>query len=156
MDKAEVVRTLEEMAEILELTEANPFQIMAYRNGAQSLDDFDGDLGQAVREKSLTDLPGIGKGLSAMISDLVLTGRSDECERLRSLLPGKLRELLHVPRLGPKRIRRLNQELGVDSVEALEAAAREGRIRGLKGFGAKTEEEILRGIERARRYGRVS
>ena len=156
MDKREVVRTLEEMAEILEITEANPFQIMAYRNGAQSLDDWDGDLEQAVRGQTLTELPGIGKGLSAMISDLVLTGQSAECERLRALLPGKLCELLQVPRLGPKRIRRLHRELGVDSVAALEAAAREGRIRALKGFGPKSEEEILRGIERARRYGRLS
>lgn len=155
MDKSEVVRTLEEMAEILELTDANPFQILAYRNGAQNLDDFGGDLARAVESRSLTEIPGIGRGLSAMISDLVLHGRSEECERLRSLLPGKLRELLQVPRLGPKRIRRLHQELGVDSVSALEAALREGRVRTLKGFGAKTEEQILRGIERARRYGRV-
>jgi len=156
MDKADVVRTLEEMAEILELTDANPFQILAYRNGAQNLDDWEGDLPRAVEEGSLTEIPGIGKGLSAMISDLVRQGRSDECERLRALLPGKLRELLHVSRLGPKRIRRLHQELGVDSVASLEQAIRDGRLRALRGFGAKTEEQILRGIDRARRYGRVS
>jgi len=156
MEKSEIVRALEEMAEILELTDANPFQIMAYRNGAQNLEEFDGDLLEAVQQKTLTEIPGIGKGLSAMISDLVLRGRSDECERLRSLLPGKLRDLLRVPRLGPKRIRRLHEELGVDSVEALEAAARAGLIRTLRGFGAKSEEEILRGIESARRHGRIS
>ncbi len=156
MDKADVVRTLEEMADILEITDANPFQIMAYRNGAQNLDDWEGHLEQAVREKTLTELPGIGKGLSAMITDLVLQDRSEECERLRGLIPRTLRELLNVPRLGPKRIRKLHQELGVDSVRALEAAAKDGKIRAMKGFGAKSEEQIIRGIDRARRYGRVS
>jgi DNA polymerase (family 10) len=156
MDKSEVVATLEEMADILELTDANPFQIQAYRNGAASLDDWDGDVTRAAREGSLVELPGIGKGLSTAIADLVLRGRSEQCDRLRSLVPSTLRELLHVPRLGPKRIRRLRDELGVESVSGLESAAKEGRIRSLKGFGPKSERQILEGIDRARRYGRVS
>ncbi|HXV77252.1 MAG TPA: helix-hairpin-helix domain-containing protein [Candidatus Polarisedimenticolaceae bacterium] len=155
MDKQEVVRTLEEMAEILELTEANPFQILAYRNGAQNLDDWAGDLDRAVHDRTLTELPGIGKGLAAIITDLMLHGRSAECERLRGLVPRTLRELLNVPRLGPKRIRKLHRELGVESLASLEAAAKQGRIRALAGFGPKSEEQIIRGIERARRYGRV-
>ena len=81
-------------------------------------------------------------------------GRADECDRLRSLVPGTLRDLLSVPRLGPKRVRVLHRELGVDSLDSLEAAAREGRVRTLKGFGAATEERILRGIDRVRRYGK--
>ena len=156
VDLDEVVRTLEEMGDILEITDANPFQIMAYRNGAQSLAEWEGDLERACREGKLTEIEGIGKGLSAMIGDLVLHGRSEACERLRGTVPGTLRDLLQVPRLGPKRIRKLHRELGVSSIEGLEAAAREGRIRTLAGFGPKSEEQILSGIDRARRYGRIS
>ncbi len=147
------MRALEEMADILELTEANFFQVMAYRNGAQNLDDWEGDLDAAIREGSLREIPGIGKGLSAIISDLRRHDRSEECDRLRGLIPATLRELLAVPRLGPKRITRLHKELGVDSLDSLESAARDQRIRNLRGFGAKTEERILQGIDRVRRRG---
>lgn len=146
MDKAAIVRALVEMADILEIVEANPFQIMAYRNGAQTLEEYDGDLEAAVRERTLTDLPGIGKGLSAIISDLLTTGTNQERDRVLGMVPKGLPELLRVPRLGPKRVRRLHAELGIDSLETLEAAAREQRLRAMKGFGATTEERILRGI----------
>lgn len=147
MDKKAIIRALSEMADILEIVEANPFQIMAYRNGAQTLEEYDDDLEAAVRERTLTDLPGIGKGLSAVISDLLSTGSSTERDRVRGLVPEGLPELLRVPRLGPRRVRRLHAELGIDSLETLEAAARENRLRAMKGFGATTEERILRGIE---------
>jgi DNA polymerase (family 10) len=156
MDKSAIARTLEELADILELTDANPFQIMAYRNGALNLEDWEGDLAEAVESKTLTELPGIGKGLAAIISELHLTDSSEECERIRALVPQTLTDLLKVPRLGPKRARRLHQELGVDSLDALEEAAKQGRIRSLKGFGSKSEERIMRGIDRARRYRRIS
>ncbi len=146
MDKAAIVAALQEMADILEISGANPFQIMAYRNGAAILDEFEGDLGEAVAQRTLTSLDGIGKGLSAVISDLHLTGRSAERDRVRALVPEGLPELLRVPRLGPKRVLRLHRELGIDGIDALEEAARRERIRALKGFGAGTEERILRGI----------
>jgi len=146
MDKASIVAALQEMADILEITGANPFQIMAYRNGASILDEFEGALEDAVRHGTLTELPGIGKGLSSVISELHLTGESAERARVRALVPPGLPELLHVPRLGPKRIRRLHRELGVENLDSLEDAARGERIRGLKGFGAQTESGILRGI----------
>lgn len=154
MDKAGIVRALSEMADILEIAEANPFQIMAYRNGARTLEEYDGDLGAAVRERTLTGLDGIGRGLSTVISDLFLTGVSAERDRLRALVPAGLPELLGVPRLGPKRVRRLHAELGIDSLDALEEAARGQRVRALKGFGAGTEEKILRGIAWVRRNRR--
>ena len=147
MDKAAIVRALVEMADILEIVEANPFQIMAYRNGAQTLEEYDGDLEAAVRERTLTDLPGIGKGLSAIISDLLTAGTNPERDRVLGMVPAGLPELLRVPRLGPKRVRRLHDELGVDNLDALEAAAKEKRVSALKGFGAATEERILRGID---------
>lgn len=152
MDKSAIARVLEEMGDILELSEANPFQIQAYRNGAQNLLDWEGDLAAAVQEKSLTEIPGIGKGLSAVISDLVTTGRSEEHEALKARFPDGLLDLLSVPRLGPKRIRQLHVELGVDGLDSLERAVHEKRLRSLRGFGAKSEERLIRGIDRARRY----
>ena len=147
MDKTGIIRALKEMADILEIVEANPFQIMAYRNGAQTLEEFDGDLAGAVESRTLTELPGIGKGLSAIITDLFQTGANAERDRVLGMVPAGLPELLRVPRLGPKRVRRLHDELGVDNLDALEAAAKEKRVSALKGFGAATEERILRGID---------
>lgn len=154
MDKDAILRALEEMATILEIAEASPFEVMAYRNGAQNLDDWDGDLAQAVAEGTLTDIPGIGKKLSAVIGELVTTGASTEHRRLRGLFPESLLELLAVPGLGAKKIRALHRQLGIDSLDSLERAAHDQRIRGLRGFGARSEERILTGVERARRYGR--
>ena len=153
MDKAEIVRILEEMAVILEISEANPFEIMAYRNGARSIEDWEGDLSRAVQENSLTDISGIGKGLAGVITDLVLEGVSSEHRRLLGLFSEKLLDLLKLSGLGPKKIKTLNKELGIDGLDSLEQAAREKRIRSLKGFGPKSEERILAGIERFRRSG---
>ena len=154
MDKPDVVAVLKEMASILEITGANRFEVMAYQNGADNLEDWEGDLATAVEEGTLTELPGIGKGLSAIITELAREGRSAEHERLRGLIPMSLLELLAVPGLGARKIQRLHLELGVASLDELERAAQEQRIRALKGFGARSEERILSGVERARRYGR--
>lgn len=154
LDKQAILGVLREMADILEIADASVFEVMAYRNGAANLEDWDGDLHAAVREGTLTDLPGIGKGLSAVITDLATSGESAEHRRLRGLFPTTLLELLAVPGLGTRKVRSLHSQLGIDSLDALEAAARAQQIRELQGFGAKSEERILSGIERARRFGR--
>ncbi len=155
MDKAQIVRALEQMGDILELSEANPFEVMAYRNGAQSLDEWEGDLGDAVQQGTLTDLPGVGKGLSSVIGELVSTGRSVEHDRLQGLFPEGLLELLLIPGLGPKKVRTLYRELGIHSVAGLEYSLKQQEIRTLRGFGAKSEERILKSLERARHYGKI-
>jgi DNA polymerase (family 10) len=153
MEKTDVVRVLEEMAILLELADASPFEVMAFHNGARNLEEWEGDLRAAAVDKTLAEIPGIGKGLSAVISELVLDGRSAEHDRLRGLFPAGLLELLRVPGLGPKKVKALHRELGIDSLDGLERAAREQRIRGLKGFGPRSEERIITGVERARQYG---
>ena len=152
MDRDRVVAALDEMAVLLELAEANPFEIAAFRNGARNLEDWPGDLDAAVAEGSLTEIDGIGKGIAAVVTDLVRDGRSSKHQALREQFPERILELTRVPGLGVKKIRRLYQELDVDGLDTLEQAARDGRIRALAGFGAKSEERILSGIERARRY----
>ena len=151
MNKSDVVRILDDIATLLEFSEVSPFEIMAFRNGAQNLDDWEGDLKRAAEDGTLTDIPGIGKGLASVISELVLTGRSQKNDELRRLFPEGLLEVLAVPGLGVKKVKLLYEALGIDSLERLEEAARAHRIQTLKGFGARTEESILRRVERARR-----
>lgn len=152
MEKREIVRVLEEMALILQIQEANPFRVRAFVNGAQAFDDWEGDLPTVVAEGRLTEIHGIGKGLSAVIADLFETGHSEEYQDLRGQLPAGLLELKQLPGVGPKKIKALHEMLEVDSIADLEAACREGRVRALKGFGAKTEEDLLRRIERHQKF----
>ena len=147
MQKDQIVAVLREMADLLEITEANSFEVMAYRNGAQALDDWDGDLGIAVSKSTLNEIPSVGKGLSEVISELVTSGTSTELTRIRGLVPTELPRLLSVRGLGPKRVRVLWQQLGVEGPNDLKQAASEGRVQALRGFGEKTVERILSGIE---------
>jgi uncharacterized protein YecE (DUF72 family) len=145
--KEDVVRTLREMGDLLEITDANAFEVMAFRNGAQSLDDWYGDLEETVAAEKLTEIPAIGKGLSKIIADLVRTGSSDELVRVRSLVPPELPRLLRVRGLGPKRVRTLWRELGVENPSDLRREAAAGRVQALRGFGAKTVEGFLAGLD---------
>ena len=151
MDKSQVVTLLQRIGIALELDEANPFEVLAYKNGAEHLEDWDGDLDQAVAAGTLTEIYGIGKGIAGVIGELVSTGRSAKYDELCLKYPETLFNLFGVSGLGVSKIKRLNRELGIDSLDSLEAAASAGRIRALSGFGAKTEERILRGIEFVRR-----
>ncbi len=154
MDKAGIVAVIEEMVKILELGgEAKPFEIIAYRNGARAVDDFEGDLQEEADANRLTKIPGIGKRLAEVIGQLLREGRSDAHESMRGEFPETLFDLFGVPGLGAKKIGRLYRELAVDSLDSLEEAAKSGRISKLKRFGAKSEERILTGIERAREHG---
>jgi DNA polymerase (family X) len=148
MNKDEVVRILEEIAELLELKGENPFKVRAYRNGARSLLNMEQDINNAVKDKTLSDYPGIGKSLAAKISTLVLKSRLPYYEQLKRSTPTGLMELLQVQGLGPKKVQTLYQKLGIRSILALRKAAQNGQIAKLKGFGAKTEQNILEALNR--------
>jgi len=143
MQKDEVAGVLREMADLLEITDANKFEYLAFRNAAAGLEDWAGDLKSAVATSSVTEIPSVGKGIASVISELVETGRSDERDRIRGLVPEALPRLLRFRGLGPKRVRTLWKDLGVESPDDLECAAREGRVLELKGFGPKMVEKIL-------------
>lgn len=151
MDKSEVAAALDEIARWMELAGENPFKVRSYANGARRVEQLEEDLGTLVREGRLRGTPGIGEALEQKITELVTTGKLDFLENLRAQFPPTLPELFAIPGLGPKRIKQLHDELGVDSLAALEARCAEGALRGLKGFSAKMEEKIREGIEFARR-----
>src|SRR3990167_7014739 len=145
---ADITAIFEEIADLLEIQGANPFRIRAYRNAARIL----GDLPQEARvlvEKgdNLTRLPGIGDDLAAKIREIVTTGHCSLLERLRRELPPAVTELLRIPGLGPKRVKALYHDLDVQTLEQLQRAAQDGRIRALHGFGEKTEQKILQAVQ---------
>ena len=150
LDKFAVARALREIGALLELEGENPFKIRAYETGARALEGLTDDLGVLVAGKRLTEIPGIGEALAGKIASLHTTGRSDTLDKLRARHPPGILELLQVPDLGPKKIAALRAALGVASLADLEAACRDGRVAGVKGFGEKTQVKILEGIERVR------
>jgi uncharacterized protein YecE (DUF72 family) len=152
VEKQRVVTVLKEIGDLLEIAEANAFEVMAYRNAARSLDSFDGDLEGAVAGGTLTKLHGVGKGIARVVTDLVSDGRSPEHDAIRGRFPAGLPELLGLPGIGPKKVKALYGELGVSDLEALETAARASKVSALRGFGKKTEERILAAIERRREH----
>lgn len=150
MDRNEVARVLEDIAAMLELKGDDVFKVRAYDAGARAIRGFPGDLEEAVRSRELLRVRGIGKGLFSNIETLVTTGSLPYHEELRASFPPGLRECLRVPGFGARKAKLAHAELGVDSLASLEKACREGRIAALKGFGPKTQDRILRGIEMLR------
>jgi DNA polymerase (family 10) len=151
LDRFAVARALREIAALMEVEGANPFKVRAYERGARALEGLAEDLGALVREGRLTSVPAIGNALASAIAELYLTARSPQLERLRARLPPGVVELSQV--LSLAKIAALHQGLGVGSLADLEAAARAGRIRGVKGFGERTEQKILADIEALRTRG---
>jgi DNA polymerase (family 10) len=152
MDKSHVTDILEEIAVLLELKGENPFKARAYTNAARTLDTFEGDLGKLVTENRLGDLAGIGDALQKKITELVTTGRLAYYEDLRASVPAGMIAMMEIPSLGAKKIVALHEKLGISSVAELEAACVAHKVRDLPGFGAKTEEKLLAGIQQARNY----
>ena len=149
-DKFALARDLREIGALLTLEGENPFKVRAYENGARAVEGLTEDLARVSAEGRLKDVPGIGEALSEKIAAWLATGKIPLLERLRESHPPGVLELLAVPDLGPKKIQVLRAELGVASLADLEAACRAGRVRGLRGFGERTEAKILDGIQRAR------
>ena len=144
---ADIANVFEEIADLLEIENANPFRVRAYRNAARQLQGMGVPAADMVAKgEDLTELPGIGDDLAAKIEEIVETGKCQFLEKLRKKTPPTITELLKIPGLGPKRVRALYHELDVHTLEQLARAARDGRIRKLPGFGEKTEQTILEAI----------
>src|SRR2546426_9930296 len=151
MQNPDIARLFDEVADLLEIQDANPFRVRAYRNAARPIRDFPEPLAELVRggTKDLTDIPGIGDDLAEKIAEIVTSGELKLHKQLAAKLPAGLLDLLRIPGLGPKRVKLLHKKLKVKSAADLAAALDAGRVRMLKGFGAKMEEKIRAEIGRA-------
>ncbi|MGB7219775.1 MAG: DNA polymerase/3'-5' exonuclease PolX [Vicinamibacterales bacterium] len=149
MENIEIAKTLDEVADLLEIQSANPFRVRAYRNAARTL----GTLGTSVTSmlerdgKALEELPGIGADLAGKIATICRTGRLPLLAELSRKTPESLVALLRIPGVGPKRAKLIYAKLGVKTLPQLEKAARAGRISELPRMGPALEQSILRGIE---------
>jgi DNA polymerase (family X) len=149
LTNSEIAARLDELGDLYELDGAIVHRVVAYRNAAKAVRDASTSIAALTRAGRVTELPGIGATLETKLAALLEQGDIPQAVALREKFPAGLVEMTRLPGLGPKRARRLYEEMGIDSLEALATAARQQRIRDLKGFGARAEERLLEAIERA-------
>jgi len=151
MQNPDIARLFDEVADLLEIQNANPFRVRAYRNAARTIRDYPEPIAELVRgdKKDLTEIPGIGEDLAEKISDIVSTGELPLRKQLAAKLPAGLLDLLRIPGLGPKRVKLLYSKLKVKSAADLTKALDSGKVQKLKGFGPKMEEKMRAGIGQA-------
>lgn len=154
MNKADIVDILEDIAVLLELKGENPFKIRAYSGGARVLDTMEEDLGAIIEAGELAAIKGIGSALVDKIETLYTTGELEYYTKLRDSVAPGLIEMLEIPGLGGKKVKKLHDELGVESIDALKAACESGEVAAIKGFGAKSAEKILNGIANRAAYAK--
>jgi DNA polymerase (family X) len=146
---SDIVENFNKVADLLEIKGANPFRVRAYRNAARTIGSLSKSVADLIAEdRPLTDFSGIGKDLAEKIEEIVKTGTLSQLKGLEKDLSPGLHDLLRIPGLGPKKVKTLYEELGIDDLPSLKKAARDQKIRDLEGFGARTEASILAEIER--------
>jgi DNA polymerase (family 10) len=148
MTNAAIAAVFDHVADLLEYQGGNVFRVRAYRNAARTINTMVESLAsvRADPDRRLTDIDGIGADLAGKIATLLDTGRLPLLDDLEREVPQVAFELMRVPGLGPKKVKALIDALGIDSLDALEAACRDERVAGVKGFGAKTQAAILDNI----------
>src|SRR5438034_704572 len=151
MQNPDIARVFDEVADLLEIQDANPFRVRAYRNAARTIRDFPEPIAELVRSgaKDLTDIPGIGEDLAEKITAIVTAGELPLRRQLAAKLPAGLLDLLRIPGLGPKRVKLLYKKLKVKSAADLAKVLDAGKVQKLKGFGPKIEEKMRAGLGQA-------
>ncbi|WP_021595150.1 DNA polymerase/3'-5' exonuclease PolX [Actinomadura welshii] len=142
----EAAALIQELADLLSITGGDAFKIRAYEKAARAIAGHPDDISE-LDLAGLRKIPTVGEAIAKKVLDYTATGTIRQVEELRTQIPAGVRALTAIPTLGPKKALAVYEELGISSVDELGTAIKEGRLRGLKGFGAKTEENILRGIE---------
>lgn len=145
MKNVEIAKIFNEIADFLEILDENPFRIRAYRKAAKSIEAASTSVDE-LSEEELIKIPGIGKDLLGKIKEYINTGKITLHEELREKIPYGVITLIKIPGIGPKTAKFLYENLNIKSVEELEKALNEGKLKGLPGFGLKTEENIRKGI----------
>jgi len=148
IQNSDVSNIFNKVADLLEIEGANPFRVRAYRNAARAVGSLPRNVKDMIdSQEDLSDLPGIGKDLAGKIEEIAKTGSLGQLEELECKTPSSLSEVMKIEGLGPKRVRALHQHLNVVTLEDVEEAARQGKVRELEGFGEKIEQKILEGLE---------
>lgn len=147
MKNLELSRIFEQIAKILKIKEENPFKIRAYEKITSVLENLPIDIETIYHQGGLSNIPGVGTGITKKIEEFLTTGKLEYYEKMKETIPSGVIELLDISEVGPKTARLLYEELGVDNIGKLEKAVKGHRIKGLPGMGEKSEDNILRGIE---------
>jgi DNA polymerase (family 10) len=153
MDKNQVAALLEEIGTLLALQkDSNTFEVRAYENAARTVNGLDGDINQLVREDKLKGIPGLGPRILQRIEEAVKTDKIAYRDELRASTPAVKLEMARIPGLGPKRINTIYEQLHVNSIAELEQACKDDRVAHIPGFGKKTQDKILQGIDFLRQH----
>lgn len=147
MKNLELSRIFEQIAKILKIKGENPFKIRAYEKITSVLENLPIDIETIYHQGGLSNIPGVGTGITKKIEEFLTTGKLEYYEKMKETIPSGVIELLDISEVGPKTARLLYEELGVDNIGKLEKAVKGHRIKGLPGMGEKSEDNILRGIE---------
>lgn len=147
MTNYEIARRFEAIADILEIQGENPFKVRAYRVAAETIDDLEDDLATIHERGKLRELPGFGEAIASKTADFLATGTTAIWERIKDSVPAGVVKMASVPGVGPRTAKALWEALEVTSVEALETACREQRVRAVAGFGAAKETKLLEKLE---------
>lgn len=142
----DVAALLREYSDLLLITGGDAFRARVYDKAARAVAGYSGDVAH-LDAAALRRIPGVGTSIAGKITEFLQTGAIGVLEELRADIPPGVRELTRIPALGPKRALQLYHDLRISSVDALAAAIGEGKLRDLKGFGPRSEDRILRGIE---------
>jgi DNA polymerase (family 10) len=149
----DVAAELALIGDILQILGDNKFRVIAFQNAAEAIRTYGQDVNALHAEGKLTSIPGVGKAIAESVGALLEHGAAPDFEELKAKVPRGVVEVVQLPDVGPKTAKRLWEELNITSVAQLKEAAEAGKIRVLKGFGKKSEEKILRGIELATKRG---
>jgi len=157
VNNRDVAQVFDEIADLLEIKGEQIYRVLAYRRAAESIRSLGQDIAGMQKEGSLESIPGVGKAIASKIDELIQTGSMEFHERLKGEIPVTLVDILRVSDVGPKKAARFWKELGITTLDQLERAARNGRLRELPGMGERSEGRILASIEalRRRQGGRI-
>ena len=156
MDNRDYARVLEEIASLMQIKGANQFRVRAFENAARTIESTAESIEARIDSGDVTELKGIGDGIASQLRQIRQRGTCDDHQRLIDELDEGLLDLLDIQGLGPKRIQKIYEQLGITDLDELRKAAEDGRIASLSGFGAKTQQTIIDEIERlADRAGRI-
>ena len=154
LSNAQLAQVLFELADLLEIDRAPAYTLRAFRNAGRAIESLAEPAAALLERGTLTDVPGIGQGVARRVGELLQTGELAQLVELRKKFPRGLAEMMHIDGLGPKGAEQVHAALGIGTLDELEAAAKEGRLRGLPRFGERKEARVLAGIESYRKNAR--